>query len=46
MNKDTAKPSTEVAALNAEITALASRVVPTAPENRPKNVALLYCEKN
>lgn len=23
----------------------ASRVVPTAPENRPKNVALLYCEK-
>jgi hypothetical protein len=24
----------------------ASRVVPTAPENRPKNVALLYCEKN
>ena len=24
----------------------AARVVPTAPENRPKNVALLYCEKN
>jgi hypothetical protein len=24
----------------------ASRVVPTATENRPKNVALLYCEKN
>jgi hypothetical protein len=23
----------------------ASKVVPTAPENRPKNVALLYCEK-
>jgi hypothetical protein len=23
----------------------ASRVVPTAPEDRPKNVALLYCEK-